>query len=144
MTTLSSNGTNANESIIISNNAGTLKIPDDIKDDTGVTVNITFAPALFGGSDEASAKALTDATVTDLAGGYYKVEDDITFDHTLNIHGDTYLTIAGGKTMSVSASSGYGINSNYALNIIGEGTLNVSITESYKIQIIGSRAVSLR
>ena len=123
----------------VSGTTATLTVPDDLKDGTGVTVTVTFAPALNGGADEASAVALTDATVTDLGGGWYKVENDITFDHTLNLLADTYLTIAEGKTMSVNTTSGKAIDSEYTLNVSGEGALNITTTEAYKIAVrVGS------
>ena len=83
----------------INGTTATLTVPDNLKDGTYVNLTVTFALALNGGADEASAVALTDATVTDLGGGWYKVENDISFDHTLNLLADTYLTIAEGKTM---------------------------------------------
>ena len=137
--------TNSNEmttngaKLPINGTTATLTVPDDLKDGTGVTVTVTFAPALNGGADEASAVALTDATVTDLGGGWYKVENDISFDHTLNLLADTYLTIAEGKTMSVNTTSGKAIDSEYTLNVSGEGALNITTTEAYKIAVrVGS------
>ena len=114
----------------ISGTTATLTVPDDLKDGTGVTVTVTFAPALNGGADEASAVALTDATVTDLGGGWYKVDSDISFDHTLNLLGDTHLIIADGKTMTVNTASNRGIYSDYTLFVSGEGALNVTTTSS--------------
>ena len=113
----------------ISGTTATLTVPDDLKDGTGVTVTVTFAPALNGGADEASAVALTDATVTDLGGGWYKVDSDISFDHTLNLLGDTHLIIADGKTMTVNTTSNRGIYSDYTLFVSGEGTLSVATTD---------------
>ena len=121
--------------IAISGSTATFQMPNDIWNGTGVTINVTFGDGLIGGADEASAVALTDATVSNLAGGYYKVESDISFDHTLNLIGDTYLVIASGAKMTVSSSE-YGINGgSYALNVLGEGTLNVTTTGSYKIAV---------
>ena len=114
----------------ISGTTATLTVPNDLKDGTGVTVTVTFAPALNGGADEASAVALTDATVTDLGGGWYKVDSDISFDHTLNLLGDTHLIIADGKTMTVNTASNRGIYSDYTLFVSGEGALNVTTTSS--------------
>jgi hypothetical protein len=74
--------------------------------------------------------ALTDATVTDLGGGWYKVDSDISFDHTLNLLGDTHLIIADGKTMTVNTASNRGIYSDYTLFVSGEGALNVTTTSS--------------
>ena len=123
----------------ISDGTATLTIPTDLKDGTSVTLTVTFAAALVGGTDEASAVALTDATVTDLAGGWYKVESDITFDHTLNLLGDTHLVIADGATMTVTPTTGEGIDSDYTLNVSGSGTLNVTGTGEYSIAIrVGS------
>ena len=99
----------------------------------------SFAAALVGGADEASAVALTDATVTDLAGGWYKVESDITFDHTLNLLGDAHLTIADGATMTVSSATAKGIDSDYTLTIDGAGALSVTASGSYPIAVrVGS------
>ena len=119
----------------ISGTTATLTVPDGLKDGTGVTVTVTFVPALNGGADEASAVALTDNTVTDLGGGWYKVENDISFDHTLNLLADTYLTIAEGKTMTVNTASGEAIDSEYTLNVSGEGTLSVATTGDYGIAV---------
>jgi len=83
--------------------------------------------------------ALTDATVTDLGGGWYKVENDITFDHTLNLLADTYLTIAEGKTMTVNTASGKAIDSEYTLNVSGAGALNITTAGAYTIAVrVGS------
>ena len=121
--------------ITVSGSTATFQMPNDIWNGTGVTINVTFGDGLAGGADEASAVALTDATVSNLAGGYYKVESDISFDHTLNLIGDTYLVIASGAKMTVSSSEN-GINGeSYALNVLGEGTLNVTTTGSYKIAV---------
>ena len=125
----------AEGNIAISGSTATFQMPNDIWNGTGVTINVTFGDGLAGGADETSAVALTDATVSNLAGGYYKVESDISFDHTLNLIGDTYLVIASGAKMTVSSSE-YGINGElYALNVLGEGTLNVTTTGSYKIAV---------
>ena len=121
--------------ITVSGSTATFQMPNNIWNGTGVTINVTFGDGLIGGADEASAVALTDATVSNLAGGYYKVESDISFDHTLNLIGDTYLVIASGAKMTVSSSEN-GINGgSYALNVLGEGTLNVTTTGSYKIAV---------
>ncbi len=133
----------AEANIAISGSTATFQIPNDIWNGTGVTINVTFGDGLIGGADEASAVALTDATVSNLAGGYYKVESDISFDHTLNLIGDTYLVIASGAKMTVSSSEN-GINGeSYALNVLGEGTLNVTTTGSYKIAVYVSSYTQL-
>ena len=91
-----------------------------------VTVHIVFDKGLAGGADEASAVALTAvADLSRLTGGWYKVESDLTLGHTWNLHSDTRITIATGKTLTVSTSDGYGISGS-ALTVSGEGTLNVS------------------
>ena len=129
--------------IAISGSTATFQMPNDIWNGTGVTINVTFGDGLIGGADEASAVALTDATVCNLAGGYYKVESDISFDHTLNLIGDTYLVIASGAKMTVSSSEN-GINGeSYALNVLGEGTLNVTTTGLYKIAVYVSSYTQL-
>ena len=131
-----SKGTNMSGSKLpISDGTATLTVPDDLKDGTGVTLIVTFASALVGGADEDSAVALTDATVTDLAGGWYKVESDITFDHTLNLLGDTHLTIASGATMTVNTASGKGIDSDYTLTVGGAGALSVTASGSNQIAV---------
>ena len=135
-----SKGTNiSGRKLPISDGTATLTVPNDLKDGTGVTLTVTFAAALVGGDDEASAVALTDATVTDLAGGWYKVESDITFDHTLNLLGDTHLTIASGATMTVTPTTGTGIDSDYTLTVGGAGALSVTASGSYPIAVrVGS------
>ena len=133
----------AEANIAISGSTATFQIPNNIWNGTGVTINVTFGDGLIGGADEASAVALTDATVCNLAGGYYKVESDISFDHTLNLIGDTYLVIASGAKMTVSSSEN-GINGeSYALNVLGEGTLNVTTTGLYKIAVYVSSYTQL-
>ena len=114
----------------INGSAATLTVPDDLKDGTYVNLTVTFVSALAGGADEASAVALTGNTVTNFAGGWYKVDSDITFDHTLNLLGDTHLIIADGKTMTVNTASNRGIDSEYTLNVSGAGALNVTTTSS--------------
>ena len=113
----------------INGTTATLTVPNDLKDGTYVTMTVSFVSALAGGADEASAVALTDATVTDLGGGWYKVDSDISFDHTLNLLGDTHLIIADGKTMTVNTASNRGIYSDYTLFVSGEGTLSVATTD---------------
>lgn len=120
----------------ISGTTATLTVPNNMKDGTYVTMTVSFVSALVGGADESSAVALTDNTVTNFAGGWYKVENDISFDHTLNLLADTYLTIAEGKTMSVNTTSGKAIDSEYTLNVSGEGALNITTTEAYKIAVL--------
>ena len=106
-----------------------------------ITVHIVFDKGLAGGDDEASAVALTaDNDLSHLAGGWYKVESDLTFGHTVNLHGDTHITIATGATLTVSTSGEYGISgsaltdengiSGYALTVSGEGKLAVSANQS--------------
>ena len=105
-----------------------------------ITVRIVFDKGLAGGDDEASAVALTaDNDLSHLAGGWYKVESDLTLGHTVNLLGDTHIIIASGKTLTVSTSDEYGIYgsaltveygiSGYALTVSGEGTLAVSASE---------------
>lgn len=131
-----SKGTNMSGATLpISDGTATLTVPNDLKDGTGVTLTVTFTDALVGGADEASAVALIDATVTDLAGGWYKVESDITFDHTLNLLGDTHLIIDDGKTMTVNTATSEGILSDYTLFVSGEGTLSVTTTGNYGIAV---------
>ncbi len=123
----------------ISGTTATLTVPNDLKDGTYVNLTVTFVSALAGGADEASAVALTDNTVTNFAGGWYKVDSNISFDHTLNLLGDTHLIIDDGKTMTVNTASGKAIDSEYTLNVSGEGALNITTTEAYKIAVrVGS------
>ena len=106
-----------------------------------ITVRIVFNKTLAGGADESSAVALTaDDDLSHLAGGWYKVESDLTLGHTVNLLGDTHIIIASGKTLTVNTSDQYGIYgsvltdeygiSGYALTVSGEGTLNVSANQS--------------
>jgi hypothetical protein len=89
-----------------------------------ITVHIVFG--LAGGADEASAVALTaDNDLSHLIGGWYKVESDLALGHTVNLHGDTHIIIASGKTLTVNTSDEYGISGS-ALTVSGEGTLAVS------------------
>ena len=119
----------------VSGTTATLTVPNDLKDGTYVNLTVTFVSALVGGADEASAVALTDNTVTDLAGGWYKVDSDITFDHTLNLLGDTHLIIDDGKTMTVNTATDRGILSDYTLFVISKGALNVATTDNYGIAV---------
>ena len=119
----------------INGSAATLTVPNDLKDGTYVNLTVTFVSALAGGADEASAVALTGNTVTDLAGGWYKVDSDITFDHTLNLLGDTHLIIADGKTMTVNTATDRGILSDYTLFVRGDGALSVTTTADYGIAV---------
>ena len=124
----------------INGSAATLTVPDDLKDGTYVNLTVTFVSALAGGADEASAVALTDNTLTDLAGGWYKVDSNITFDHTLNLLGDTHLIIDDGKTMTVNTASNRGIYSDYTLTVSGAGALNVTTTSSGIAVCVGNYA----
>ena len=109
----------------------------DIGSDTPtIYVHIAFNKPLAGGADEALAVALTAGDDLSLTGGWYKVESDLTLGHTVNLHGDTHIIIASGKTLTVNTSDQYGIYgypltdeygiSGYALTVSGEGTLSVS------------------
>ncbi|MBR2105548.1 MAG: InlB B-repeat-containing protein [Bacteroidales bacterium] len=123
----------------INGTTATLTVPNDLKDGTYVTMTVSFVSVLAGGADEASAVALTGNTVTNFAGGWYKVDSDITFDHTLNLLGDTHLIIDDGKTMTVNTASGKAIDSEYTLNVSGAGALNITTDEAYKIAVrVGS------
>ena len=115
----------------INGTTATLTVPDNLKDGTYVNLTVTFVSALVGGADEVSAVALTDNTVTNFAGGWYKVDSNITFDHTLNLLGDTHLIIDDGKTMTVNTATSEGILSDYTLFVSGEGTLSVATTGDY-------------
>ncbi len=119
----------------INGTTATLTVPNDLKDGTYVTMTVSFVSALAGGADEASAVALTDNTVTNLAGGWYKVNSNITFGHTLNLLGDTHLIIDDGKTMTVNTATSEGILSDYTLFVSGEGTLSVTTTGNYGIAV---------
>ena len=119
----------------INGTTATLTVPNDLKDGTYVTMTVSFVSALAGGADEASAVALTDNTVTNFAGGWYKVDSNITFDHTLNLLGDTHLIIDDGKTMTVNTASNRGIDSDYTLFVRGDGALSVTTTADYGIAV---------
>ncbi len=118
---------------------GTFVMPSssDIWLGTGVTVDITFDHILEGGVDEASAVDITDDTVTKLSGGYYTISSDITFDHTITLSGNTVLTLASGKTMTINTSEDNGIygNDKYSLTVGGEGSMSV-IAGKYAINCI--------
>ena len=112
-------------------------VGSDIGSDTPtIYVRIVFNKPLAGGADEALAVALTADDDLSLTGGWYKVESDLTLGHTVNLHGDTHIIIASGKTLTVNTSDQYGIYgspltdeygiSGYALTVSGEGTLSVS------------------
>ena len=134
--------TNSNEmttngaKLPINGTTATLTVPNDLKDGTYVNLTVTFVSALAGGADEASAVALTDNTVTNFAGGWYKVDSDITFDHTLNLLGDTHLIIDDGKTMTVNTATSEGILSDYTLFVSGDGALSVTTTADYGIAVV--------
>ena len=119
----------------INGTTATLTVPNDLKDGTYVNLTVTFVSALVGGADEVSAVALTDNTVTNFAGGWYKVDSNITFDHTLNLLGDTHLIIDDGKTMTVNTATSKGILSDYTLFVISKGALNVATTDNYGIAV---------
>ena len=119
----------------INGTTATLTVPDDLKDGTYVNLTVTFVSALVGGADEVSAVALTDNTVTNFAGGWYKVDSNIIFDHTLNLLGDTHLIIDDGKTMTVNTASNRGIDSDYTLFVRGDGALSVTTTADYGIAV---------
>lgn len=89
-----------------------------------LTAMTAWADALAGGGDRSSAVALED--VTDLAGGWYKVESDLSIDHTVTLHGDTYLIISSGATFTIDTSDDYGIQGFYAFTVGGKGSLHVS------------------
>ncbi len=115
----------------VSGTTATLPVPEDLKRYTEIPVTVTFGTAFAGGADEASAVALTDPAVADLAGGWYLVESDITFEHTLTLFADTHLIIAEGATMTVTTAYGDGILSDYTLTVGGAGALSVKATDRY-------------
>ena len=115
--------------ITVDGTTGTFNMPSSssIRSGTGVTVDITFDHILEGGVDEASAVDITDDTVTKLSGGYYTISSDITFDHTITLSGNTVLTLASGKTMTINTSEDNGIYGNkYSLTVGGEGSMSVT------------------
>lgn len=127
--------------ITIDNNTGTFVFGSDAQG--YLTVSVTFAqnPAyLAGGETAESPVAITDNTILGLRGGYYAVNSDITFDHTITLLGDVTLTIAEGATMSVKPE----INgNNYAgsLTVSGDGALNVKHPDggrSYALNSVNS------
>ena len=131
-----SNGMTVNGAKLpINGSAATLTVPNDMKDGTYVNLTVTFVSALAGGADEASAVALTDNTLTNFAGGWYKVDSDIIFDHTLNLLGDTHLIIDDGKTMTVNTATDRGIDSDYTLTVSGAGALSVTTIADYGIAV---------
>lgn len=142
-----------NNPLALNGTTGSFVVPDDIVDapfvgrvgtsdlileDTNAVVEVAFRSPLKGGADEASAVALQDSAVSHLNGGWYRVTQDITFDHTLYLLGDTHLILGAGATMRIDVPSANvigvdsnkdncGISSEYTLAVSGEGTLSVTV-----------------
>ena len=105
-----------------------------------VTVSADFVKALAGGTESAPV-SINDADVYFLTGGWYIVDNDITFTHTIMLSGDVHLVLADGHTMNLGTESqmlnsekdpvsGYFSNeSYYSLTIhggtAGTGALNI-------------------
>ena len=105
-----------------------------------VTVSADFVKALAGGTKSAPV-SINDADVYFLTGGWYIVDNDITFTHSIMLSGDVHLVLAGGHTMNLGTElqmlnseknpmSGYFSNeSYYSLTIhggtAGTGALNI-------------------
>ena len=105
-----------------------------------VTVSADFVKALAGGTESAPV-SINDADVYFLTGGWYIVDNDITFTHSIMLSGDVHLVLADGHTMNLGTElqmlnseknpmSGYFSNeSYYSLTIhggtAGTGALNI-------------------
>ena len=105
-----------------------------------VTVSADFVKALAGGTESAPV-SINDADVCFLTGGWYIVDNDITFTHSIMLSGDVHLVLADGHTMNLGTESqmlnseknpvsGYFSNeSYYSLTIhggtAGTGALNI-------------------
>ena len=77
--------------------------------------------------DENGEPRTTDAIIltetTGIYSGWYVVNEDITFDHTLNFFGDVHIILANGKTMTVTPgenSTGLFGSANSTLSIYGQ------------------------
>ena len=77
--------------------------------------------------DENGEPRTTDAIIltetTGIYSGWYVVNEDITFDHTLNFFGDVHIILANGKTMTVTSvedSDGLFGSANSTLSIYGQ------------------------
>ena len=95
----------------------------------------------FDGGSEELAKAITSTDNSYFGGGYYTVDNDITFSSGIELLGDTVITIAKGKTLTVDTSDQYAVKGNqFALTVLGEGKLVVKSTNEsgYGIYAVGS------
>ena len=104
---------------------------------TGVTLNFTFVE-LFRGGTESSPVILSDKSITYLAGGWYKVKNNIAFDHTIYSYGDIYLAIAKGVTMTIEADR-IGLcptKDGLKLTILDEGTLKITANDNNSAKAI--------
>ena len=74
---------------------------------------------------------------------WYYVDNDITYDRTIDCHGDVHIILADGKTMTINRR-GYGINVNGSLTIYGQakGTGTLNVTGSYGI-FSGSGSITI-
>lgn len=102
-------------------------VPNDIVNGTSIDMHFILNepdPVLIGGTQN-SPVPITDNTIFKLSGGYYTVNNDITFNSTIELDGDCVINIAKGKTLTVKPAA-YGIDGNsHSLTICGEGTLDV-------------------
>ncbi|MBR4441467.1 MAG: hypothetical protein IKS00_07970 [Bacteroidales bacterium] len=102
-----------------------------------ITINVAFVE-LFQGGTQSSPVILSDNSITHLAGGWYKVTDDITFNQCICIWSDTYLAVDGGATMSIIPGSGSGFpggviyteKDKAKLTINGAGTLRITANDN--------------
>ena len=102
-----------------------------------ITINVAFVE-LFQGGTQSSPVILSDNSITHLAGGWYKVTDDITFNQCICIWSDTYLAVDGGATMSIIPGSGksfpngviYTVKDKTKLTINGAGTLRITADDN--------------
>ena len=69
-----------------------------------VTISADFVKSLAGGT-ESSPVSLNDPDVYFLTGGWYVVDNDITFTHYIILAGDVHLVLADGFTMNLGTKS---------------------------------------
>ena len=90
-----------------------------------------------------------DMYVDDLSGGWYVVEGDVKYTHTVSFSGDAHLILADGAKMEIEIEGIYedGINATGNLTIYGQsgqsGTLKVSANVVQSLGIYGYNEVSI-
>ena len=97
------------------NNTWSFTITEQITD---VDIFIILSRTLAGGASEASAVTIENDERPHLTGGWYKVNNGVTFNQTVTLHGDTYLMLD--DELVINAASGNGIE------CVGSATLTLS------------------